>query len=107
MFVRTVTASFDVSLADELADFGESVKDQIASFPGLREWRFVADVETGRAVPSRRSMTRRHSSSRGRTLMRSWPIWDGSSWIAQSRSSGMWSCRCDGTVVNLTSGRSR
>lgn len=50
MFARTVTASFDVSLADELAHFGELVKDQIASFPGLREWRFVADVETGRAV---------------------------------------------------------
>ena len=50
MFARPVTASFDVGLANELADFGESVKDQIGSFPGLQEWRFVANVETGRAV---------------------------------------------------------
>lgn len=50
MFARTVTASFDVDLTDELADFGESVKDQIGSFPGLLEWRFVANVETGQAV---------------------------------------------------------
>ena len=50
MFARTVTASFDVNLADELADFGESVKDLIGSFPGLVEWRFVANVETGQAV---------------------------------------------------------
>ena len=50
MFARTVTASFDVDLADELADFGESVKDQIGSFPGLLEWRFVANLETGQAV---------------------------------------------------------
>ena len=50
MFARTVTASFDVDRAKELANFGESVKDQIASFPGLREWRFIADVDTGRAV---------------------------------------------------------
>ena len=50
MFARTVTASFDVNLAKEMADFGQSVKDQIASFPGLREWQFIANVETGRAV---------------------------------------------------------
>lgn len=50
MFARTVTASFDVNLADELVDFGESVKEQIGSFPGLQEWRFVANVETGQAV---------------------------------------------------------
>ena len=50
VFARTVTASFDVNLADELADFGESVKDLIGSFPGLVEWRFVANVETGQAV---------------------------------------------------------
>lgn len=50
MYARTVTASFDVNLVAELVDFGESVKDQIASFPGLREWRFIANVETGRAV---------------------------------------------------------
>ncbi len=50
MFARTVTASFDVALAAELAAFGESVKEQIAAFPGLREWHFVADPETGRAV---------------------------------------------------------
>lgn len=50
MFARTVTASFDVSRAAELAAFGASVRDQIASFPGLHEWRFIADVETGRAV---------------------------------------------------------
>lgn len=50
MFARTVTASFDADRAKELAEFGESVKDQIASFPGLLEWRFIADVETGRAV---------------------------------------------------------
>ena len=28
----------------------ESVKDQIAAFPGLQEWRFIADMATGRAV---------------------------------------------------------
>jgi hypothetical protein len=50
VFARTVTASFDVDLVDELAEFGESVKDRIASFPGLLEWRFVADVGSGRAV---------------------------------------------------------
>lgn len=50
MFARTVTASFDVDMADELTEFGESVKAQIASFAGLREWRFVANVETGQAV---------------------------------------------------------
>ena len=50
MYARTVTASFDTSLADEMRDFGETVKAQVASFPGLREWRFVANVETGRAV---------------------------------------------------------
>lgn len=50
MFARTVTASFDVNRVKELAEFGESVKDRIASFSGLREWRFVADVSTGRAV---------------------------------------------------------
>jgi len=26
------------------------VKDQIGSFPGSQEWRFVANVETGQAV---------------------------------------------------------
>ena len=50
MFARTVTASFDIDRASELADFGDSVKDQIASFPGLQEWRFIADMETGTAV---------------------------------------------------------
>lgn len=50
MYARTVTASFDVSLVSDLVDFGESVKEQIASFPGLREWRFVANVDTGQAV---------------------------------------------------------
>lgn len=50
VFARTVTASFDVNRVEELAEFGESVKDRIASFSGLREWRFVADVSTGRAV---------------------------------------------------------
>lgn len=50
MFARTVTASFDVDMADELTEFGESVKAQIASLPGLREWQFVANVETGQAV---------------------------------------------------------
>lgn len=50
MFARTVTASFEVDLAEELAEFGASVKEQIATFPGLLEWRFVADVATGRAV---------------------------------------------------------
>ena len=50
MFARTVTASFDVELMTELADFGESVKDQIKSFPGLRDWRFIANAHTGQAV---------------------------------------------------------
>ncbi|MBT8203731.1 MAG: hypothetical protein HKN74_09975 [Acidimicrobiia bacterium] len=50
MFARTVTASFDIDRAEEMADFGESVKDQIAAFPGLQEWRFIADMATGRAV---------------------------------------------------------
>ncbi len=50
MYARTVTASFNIDRARELAEFGESVKDQIASFPGLLEWRFIADVGTGRAV---------------------------------------------------------
>lgn len=50
VFARSVTASFDVNRVEELAEFGESVKDRIASFSGLREWRFVADVSTGRAV---------------------------------------------------------
>jgi hypothetical protein len=50
LFARTVTASFDVNRVKELAEFGESVKDRIASFSGLREWRFIADVPTGRAV---------------------------------------------------------
>jgi len=47
---RTVTASFDVNRVKEMVEFGESVKDRIASFSGLREWRFIADVSTGRAV---------------------------------------------------------
>lgn len=50
VYARTVTASFDVNLVAELIGFGESVKEQVASFPGLQEWRFVANVETGRAV---------------------------------------------------------
>jgi len=50
VFARTVTASFDVDLAEELAEFGASVKDQIGSFPGLLEWRLIANVETGQAV---------------------------------------------------------
>ena len=41
-----------MNLADELTEFGESVREQIGSFPGLLEWRFVANVETGRAVSS-------------------------------------------------------
>jgi hypothetical protein len=35
LFARTVTASFDVNRVKELAEFGESVKDRIASFSGL------------------------------------------------------------------------
>lgn len=50
MFARTVTASFDVTKTDELRAFGASIRDQVASFPGLLEWRFVADVRSGSAV---------------------------------------------------------
>ena len=50
MFARTVTIDLDTELLDEAAAFGESVKDQIASFPGLLTWLLVVNRDTGQAT---------------------------------------------------------
>jgi len=70
VFARTVTASFDVNRANELADFGESVKDQIGSgrFPvclsgsSLPMWKQVRRCRSQLSMTKLRSWSRRQRS---------------------------------------------
>jgi hypothetical protein len=50
MYARTVTFDFDTRRWEETLGFGESIRPQIATFPGLVSWVLVANNETGKGT---------------------------------------------------------
>ena len=50
MYARTVTIDLDPGRLAEALAFGESVKAQIAAFPGLMTWLLVVNGDTGQAT---------------------------------------------------------
>ena len=50
LYARTVTVDLNPELWEEALAFGNSVRDQIAGFPGLKSWMLVANRETGKGT---------------------------------------------------------
>ena len=50
MYARTVTVEIKPEMWDEAMDFGDSIKDQVAGFPGLQSWVLMANRDTGRGT---------------------------------------------------------
>ena len=50
LYARTVTVDLNPDLWEETLAFGNSVRDQIAEFPGLKSWVLVANRETGKGT---------------------------------------------------------
>ncbi len=50
MYARTVTVDLNTDMWDEALEFGASVQDEIAAFPGLRSWVLVGSRETGKGT---------------------------------------------------------
>ncbi len=50
MYARTVTVDLNPEMWDEAVEFGNSVKDRIAGFPGLISWALIANRETGKGT---------------------------------------------------------
>lgn len=50
MYARTVTVDLNPEMWDEALEFGGSIKDRVAAFPGLKSWVLMANRETGRGT---------------------------------------------------------
>jgi hypothetical protein len=47
MYARAVTVEINPEMWGEALEFGNAIKDEVASFPGLKSWVFMANRETG------------------------------------------------------------
>ena len=47
MYARTVTIKLNPEMWNEALEFGDSVKERIAGFPGLKSWVLMANQGTG------------------------------------------------------------